>query len=145
MKSLPLLRASLTLRRVRARLPRLRATPQPDLDVTTVRARLDEMLDRVTPATAWQAGRLLESFVDTHVADWLAGAKVHHETLATELDLLAVRVTEVRELYQVHHDDQTGVLDDLEGAVSHALERVSDPDAPYYEPEPRKQRRGGNR
>ncbi|NUT99103.1 MAG: hypothetical protein HOY78_44580 [Saccharothrix sp.] len=145
MKSWPMLRASLALRRVRTRLPQLRATPEPDLDVTAVRARLDEMLDGITPATAWQAGRLLESFVDTHVADWLAKARVHHETLATELDLLAVRVAEVRELYQVHHEDQTGVLDDLEGAVSHALERVSDPDAPYYEPEPRKQRRRGDR
>ncbi|WP_309111937.1 hypothetical protein [Saccharothrix sp.] len=145
MKSLPMLRAALALRKVRARLPRLRGTPEPQLDLTAVRAELHGMLARVTPTTAWQAGPVLESYVDTHVADWLAKVKVHHETLATELDLLAARVAEVRELYQVHHDDQTGVLDDLEGAVSHALERVSDPDSPYFQPEPRNHRKGGNR
>ncbi|GAA0216777.1 hypothetical protein GCM10010492_13280 [Saccharothrix mutabilis subsp. mutabilis] len=145
MKSLHMLRASLALRKVRARLPRLRGTPEPELDLTPVRARLDEMLARVTPATAWQAGRVLESYVDNHLTEWLAKVALHHETVATEVDLLAARVAEVRALYEVHHDHQSGVLDHLEGAVSHALERVSDPDSPYYQPEPRLRRRKGNR
>ncbi|XVV04490.1 hypothetical protein ACQPW3_03475 [Actinosynnema sp. CA-248983] len=141
MKSLPMLRASLALRQVRARLSKLRRTPEPQLDLTAARAKLHEELARVTATTAWQAGRELESIVDNSVADWLAKVEVHHRSLTTELELLATRVTEVRELYQVHHEDQTKVLNDLEGAVSHALERVSDPDSPFFQPDPH--RHGG--
>jgi hypothetical protein len=145
MKSLPLLRASLKLRRIRARLPGLRREAEPVLDLSDVRAALDSMLERVTAETAGRAGPMLESYVDTHVAEWLSRGKADHQAVISELGLLATRVTEVRELYRVHHDDQDAVLADLEGAVSHAWQRVTEPDTPYYEPEPRSKRRGENR
>lgn len=145
MKSRPLLKASVSLRLIRFRLPRLGSKREPAIDLSTVRREIETLLDRVTAGSVEQAGLLLDHYVDSYVADWLGRANVHHRTVTAELDVLAVRVSEARELFQVHYDDQAGVLDDLEGAVSHALERVSDPDAPYYEPEPRNKRRGESR
>ncbi|TCO52914.1 hypothetical protein [Actinocrispum wychmicini] len=144
MKVLPLLRASLTLRKVKARLPRLRGMKGPVLDEESVRAKLASKLAGVTGATAGQAGPHLESYVDNHVADWLDRMAVHHRTLLAELDALAVHLAGLKERYRIQVEDQKLRVDDLEGAVSHALKRVSDPDSPFHEPEPRSNHRGAN-
>ncbi|RDI24506.1 hypothetical protein [Lentzea flaviverrucosa] len=142
MKSLPFLRASLALKQVRKHLPKLRGQSSPEIDMADVRTRALELADDVNDRNAVAAQPVLFGYVDAHIADWLANMKTHHDTVQAELDLLSVRVTEVKAFYQIHHDDQQNVLDDLEAAVSHALERLSDPDAPFYNPEPRNKRRG---
>lgn len=142
MKSLPFLRTSLSLRQIRRRLPQLRGQSSPTLDLSEVRKKALELAAEVSQTNATAAEPVLAAYVDTHIADWLANVKARHDIVTAELDLLAVRVSEAKGFYQVRHDDQENVLDDLEGAVSHALERLSDPDSPFYEPEPRNKRRG---
>lgn len=142
MKSIPFLRASAALRQVRKHLPKLRGQAPPPPDLAAVRDRALDLANDVDPRNAAAAAPVLFGFVDDHIADWLINVKAHHDTVEAQLDLLAVQVTEVTAFYQVHHNDQRNKLDDLEAAVSHALERLSDPDAPFYDPEPRDKRRG---
>ena len=142
MKSLPLLRTSLSLRKVKTRLPRLRRRSAPVIDLKPLRKKLFGMARGVTPAQAEAAERILFGYVDTHVGEWLANARARHDEVATRLDLIAAGVIEAAALYQAHHEDQENVLHDLEAAVSHALDRVASRDIPFEDPEPRSKRRG---
>jgi hypothetical protein len=144
MKSYSLMRASWALRKVKTHLPRLRSRPEPKIDVEGVQTKLKEMHARVTAETVRASGPVLDAYVDTHVADWLALMKTHHNTVTAELDKLAVEVAELTELYRIHLEDQEDVLNDLDGAVTHALERLSEPDSPFYEPGTRNERKGDN-
>ncbi|MEU0878654.1 hypothetical protein ABZ345_08665 [Lentzea sp. NPDC005914] len=142
MKSLPLLRTSLSLRKVKLQLPRLRGKSVPVIDLKALSRKLLGMANEVTAAQASAAEPILYGYVDTHVGEWLADARAHHDKVATQLDLIATRVVEAEALYLAHHEDQENVLHDLEGAVSHALDRVASPDVPFFDPEPRSKRRG---
>lgn len=142
MKSLPLWRASLSLRKVKMRLPRLRGKSVPVIDLKPLSKKVLGMASGVTAGQAETARHILYGYVDAHVGEWLADAKARHDEVATQLDLIAARVVEAEALYLAHHEDQENVLHDLEGAVSHALDRVASPDVPLHEPEPRSKRRG---
>ncbi len=142
MKSLPLLRTSLSLRRVKMRLPQLRGKSVPVINLKPLSKKLREMARQVGPSRTEAAEGILHGYVDTHVGEWLADAKARHDKVSAQLDLLATRVIEAETLYLAHHEDQENVLHDLEGAVSHALDRVASPDIPFHEPEPRSKRRG---
>ena len=102
------------------------------------------MIGKVAATTSNAARPDLDSYVDTYVAEWLARMKAHHDEVVAELDVLAGQVAGIEELYRTHLSDLDDMVGDLQRAVSHALERVSDPDAPYYEPVPRRQRKGGD-
>jgi len=142
MKSLPLLRTSLSLRRVKMRLPRLRGKSVPVINLKPLSKKLLGMADDVSAAQTKAAEQILHGYVDAHVGEWLADAKARHDKVTAQLDMIAARVVEAEALYLTHHEDQENVLHDLEGAVSHALDRVASPDIPFHEPEPRSKRRG---
>lgn len=142
MKSLPLLRTSLSLRKVKTQLPRLRGRSVPVINLKALSRKLLGMAGEVTADQAKDAKLILHRLVDTHVGEWLAEAKAGHDEVATRLDLIAARLVEAEALYLAHHENQENVLHDLEGAVSHALDRVANPDVPLFDPEPRSKRRG---
>lgn len=123
---------------------RLSRKKAPELDLSNVRKEVDAMIGKVAATTAAAAKPALDSYVDTYVAEWLARMKAHHDEVVAELDVLGGQVAGIEELYRTHLSDLDDIVGDLQRAVSHALERVSDPDTPYYEPIPRRQRKRGD-
>jgi hypothetical protein len=131
------------LREARESLQHLHSHPAPKLDVTQIRDKVMGMIATMAPDRRRAAEPALHAYVDTYLTDWLSEARTGHNKLLNEIDRIAGQVGEVRAMYLTLHEDQSAVLGDLERAVSHALERVSDPDSPYFEPVSRQQHRGG--
>ncbi len=133
------------IRRVERRLRGIHHRPERRLDLSELRRELAVRVAALAPEQRGPAAvEVLDAYVDTYISDWLSGMRGRHSAVLNEIDLLEVHVSRAREMLLALHEDQSARLADLEGAVSHALERVTDPDAPSYEPVPR-QRRGGGR
>jgi cytosine/adenosine deaminase-related metal-dependent hydrolase len=131
------------LRRVVKSLRHINDQPSRPLDLNRIRDRFAEFLPPAG-AAGEQATADLDVYIDTHVAEWRREQRVRHEAVLGELDLLVIDIEQVRKQFLTLHEDRNVKLSDLEGAVSHAMDRVSDPDNPYLSPGPRK-RHGGNR
>ena len=131
------------LRRVVKRLRHIHHQPSRPLDLDRIRDRFAEFLPPVG-AAGEKATADLDVYIDTHVAEWRREQRVRHEAVLGELDLLVIDIELVHKQFLTLHEDRNVKLSDLEGAVSHAMDRVSDPDNPYLSPGPRK-RHGGNR
>ncbi|MGX7826062.1 hypothetical protein ACTG9Q_13305 [Actinokineospora sp. 24-640] len=145
MNTFQIWKASLALKRVKHRLPKLSTEAHDGFAVATDEARLADTLKEVPMGALRKSGLIMDAYLDTFVAKWLTDAKAHHDSVTVKLDLVAARVAAVVEVCRIRHDDQEDVLHDLEAAVSHALERLADPDTPFYEPVSRAERRKGRR
>lgn len=85
------------------------------------------------------------AYVLAHKAEWALQIKAKHNEVMAAIGGLAAEAHALVEYRRILCEDQRDVMDDLDAAVSHALERVTDPDAPYHEPIRRSERRGGKR
>ncbi|MCG8915212.1 hypothetical protein L6E12_05335 [Actinokineospora sp. PR83] len=87
----------------------------------------------------------IDAYVTAHKAEWALRVKAEHNELLAELGGVAAEAHALVAYRRVLCEDQRDLVDDLDVAVAHALERVTDPDAPYHEPIRRSERRGGKR
>jgi hypothetical protein len=87
----------------------------------------------------------ISAYVRAHKAEWALQIKAKHNEVLAEIGGLAAEVHALVEYRRILCEDQRDVMDDLDAAVAHALERLTDPDAPYHEPIRRSERRGGKR
>ncbi|MDQ7803292.1 hypothetical protein Q5425_06095 [Amycolatopsis sp. A133] len=87
----------------------------------------------------------LNAYIQAHKAKWLLQLTASHNELVDEIRALAAEAEALVEYRRILCQDQRDIMDDLDAAVSHALERVTDPDAPYHEPIRLSERRGGKR
>lgn len=134
-------KTSASLRQVERKLRVLRKIRKHKIDLVGVRKRLKAMRKAVDRSPGGATDQL-NSYVDAHREDWVAKAKREHDGVLEDLHLLEVRVDEVRTGYEIrlkHHRDVVGYL---RAAVTHAWDRISDPDSPYYDPRVRR-RHGG--
>ncbi|MGV9364467.1 hypothetical protein [Amycolatopsis sp. NPDC003731] len=88
---------------------------------------------------------LIDGYVQAHKAKWTLQLKASHNELLGEIEELAADARALVEHRRILCQDQRDIMDDLDAAVAHALERVTDPDAPYHEPVRLSERRGRNR
>ncbi|RSN46032.1 hypothetical protein DMC64_14920 [Amycolatopsis sp. WAC 04197] len=130
-------------RSIEKRLRYLRKREAPEI----VTAQLAEDIDRKVAAVGEGADPTtsIENYVMAHKAQWALKIKDEHNRLLTEIGGLAAEADALVEYRRILCEDQRDVLDDLDAAVAHALERVTDPDAPYHEPIRRSERRGGKK
>ncbi|MET8996653.1 hypothetical protein [Amycolatopsis sp. NPDC004169] len=87
----------------------------------------------------------LNAYIEAHKAKWLLQLTANHNEFVAEIEALAAEVHALVEYRRILCEDQRDIMDDLDAAVAHALERVTDPDAPYHEPVRLSERRGGKR
>jgi hypothetical protein len=130
-------------RSIEQRLRRLRERATPDIAVegltTDIGQKVKSLEQGIDPRTS------LNAYVMAHKAEWTLRIKARHNELLAEIGDLAVEAHALVEYRRILCEDQRDVIDDLDIAVSHALERVTDPDAPYHEPIRMSERRGGKR
>lgn len=141
------LRMPRDLRKVMAELVAVHAEPEPDLEHDFDRL-IGGVKDRVHAAVRAgssdeQITQVIDAYIDTFLSNWKGRMLRDHRRVLNRLDLLEVRVKPYLERSDALHSDDMSRLGDLDGAVSHALDRVSDPDTPFTDPLPRQRRRDG--
>lgn len=87
----------------------------------------------------------IDAYVLAHKAEWLLQVKAWHNELLDEIGSLTAEARALVAHRRVLCEHERDVMDDVDAAVAHALERVTDPDSPYHEPIRRSERKGGKR
>jgi hypothetical protein len=87
--------------------------------------------------TEEQITEAIDEYVDTFISNWRGRMLGRHRQVLNRLDVLEVRVKPYLDRSDALHADDMSRLDHLDGAVTHALDRVSDPDTPFMDPLPR--------
>lgn len=133
------------LRKVMAELQSVHTEPEPDL-VHDLSQLLDALRERIHAAvragnTEEQITQTIDAYVDTFISNWKGRMLSRHRQVLNRLDVLEVRVKPYLDRSDALHADDMSRLDHLDGAVSHALDRVADPDTPFMDPLPRQRRR----
>jgi hypothetical protein len=120
-----------SLKQVERKLRGLRKSRAHKINLFGVRRRLKTMnkADDLPAADQW---------VDTHREDWIAKAKSSHDGVLEDLNLLEIRVDEIQAGYEVELEHHRDVVSYLRAAVTHAWDRISDPESPYYDPRVRR-------
>jgi hypothetical protein len=114
-------------------------------DVTVARLTKDIHQKVKSLQEGADAAASIDAYIQAHKTEWALRIKSRHNDLLTEIESLAGEAHALVVYRQILCEDQRDVMDDLDVAVAHALERVTDPDAPYHEPIRRSERRGGKR
>jgi len=130
-------------RSIEQRVRNLQKRAVPDIAVAglaqDIGRKVESLGQGVVPAAS------VNAYVRAHKAEWALQIKATHNDLLTEIGSLAAEAHALVEYRRILCEDQRDVMDDLDAAVAHALERVTDPDSPYHEPIRRSERRGGKR
>jgi hypothetical protein len=119
----------------------LRKRAAPDIAVAGLRKDIDRKVKSLGREA--EPAPSINAYVQAHKAEWELQIKARHNELLADIGGLAAEVHGLVEYRRILCEDQRDVMDDLDVAVAHALERVTDPDAPYHEPIRRSERRGG--
>lgn len=135
----------LALRGVVRRLRRIEARRDPALDLAKVRAQVRRLVAELTPGYDPEAVQAeIESYIDTFIYDFLRPLERRHHSCLGQLDHLEAKVQAYLEEAGALNLDVYSQLTHLDGAVTHALDRVSDPDTPFNDhipqQRPRKER-----
>ncbi|WET76203.1 hypothetical protein P3102_18875 [Amycolatopsis sp. QT-25] len=130
-------------RSIEKRLRDLQKREAPDIATAQLKKDIDRRLAALGEGADPAAS--IKNYVSAHKAEWTLKVKDEHNRRLTEIGGLATEAHALVEYRRILCEDQRDVLDDLDSAVAHALERVTDPDAPYHEPIRRSERRGGKK
>lgn len=130
-------------RSVQQRVRDLEKRSAPAIAVTELKKDIGKKIVSLKGKTAPSAS--VNDYVMAHKAQWALQIKARHNELLADIAGLAAEAHALVKERQILCEDQRDVVDDLDIAVAHALERVTDPDAPYHEPIRRSERRGGKR
>jgi hypothetical protein len=127
----------LVLRGVIKRLRQVESMPEPALNFDQLRPAIRAIVEKMAPETA---DGLVIAAVDAHIAScihefWRA-AQQHHNLTIAQLDELMVQMRSYLREVDGLNEDVYSQFTHINGAVTHALDRVSDPDTPFYDPIP---------
>lgn len=115
------------------------------LDIDAARAELESIVKRMAPDRVDEDLLVaLERFVDSFVSDFRREAYERYSADLNELDLLETKLRPYLDWADEVNAEERSKLTHMDGAVSHALDRVVDPDTPYRDPIPRTPRRVAN-
>lgn len=126
---------------IERRLRNLREPASPDAAVAELARDVGQKIEELGRDAG--AAAPLNAYIQAHKAKWVSEAKDQHNKLLIEIGKLEAETEALLESRRIRCEDQRDVMDDLDAAVAHALERVTDPDSPYREPVRRSERRGG--
>jgi hypothetical protein len=130
-----------------AELQQVHDEPEPDLNhdlerlVDGIKQRLQAAVYAGTPDD--KITEAIDQYIDSFISNWRGRMLSRHRHVLNRLDVLEVRVKPYLDRSDALHADDLSRLDHLDGAVSHALDRVADPDTPFMDPLPRQRRRDG--
>ncbi|GLW91196.1 hypothetical protein [Actinokineospora globicatena] len=121
----------------------------PDIAVDKLRAKIATNVNNIKAKAATSPevdpAPSIIAYILAHKAEWVLRAKSEHNEYLTEIGGVEAEAKALVEYCRIRWEDQRDLLDDLDAAVAHALERVTDPDTPYHEPIRRSERTGGTR
>ena len=126
---------------IERRLRNLREPAPPDVAVAELARDVGRKIEELGPDAG--AAAPLDAYIQAHKAKWAVEVKDQHNRLLIEIGKLEAETEALLESRRILCEDQRDVMDDLDAAVAHALERVTDPDSPYHEPVRRSERKGG--
>lgn len=130
----------LVLRGVIKRLRSVESLPEPTLNFDQLRPAIRRIVEEMAPSNT---DGMVIAAVDAHIAScihefWRA-AQQHHNLTIAQLDELMVQMHSYLREVDGLNDDVYSQFTHLNGAVTHALDRISDPDTPFYDPIPPQQ------
>ncbi|GAA3039869.1 hypothetical protein [Actinokineospora globicatena] len=121
----------------------------PDMEVADLTKDIDTKVvaikDMATQGRDVDPIPSITDYVRAHTAEWELRTKSKHNEYLAEIGGVEAEAKALVEYRRIRWEDQRDLLDDLDAAVSHALERVTNPDTPYHEPIRRSERTGGRR
>ena len=127
----------LVLRGVVKRLRKVENEPEPVLSLDQLRSEVRGIVERM--AVSYSDGLILaevNSFLAAKIHEFWRDAQRHHNHTMADLNLLTAQVNAyIAEMHRLN-DDVDSRFGHINGAVTHALDRISDPDTPYFDPIP---------
>jgi hypothetical protein len=130
-------------RSIEQRLRDVQKRPTPDVAVAKLTKDIGQKVEALREGT--DAAASIKTYILAHQTEWALRIRSQYNELLTEIDSLAGEAHALVVYRRILCENQRDVLDDLDVAVAHALERVTDPDAPYHEPIRWSERKGRQR
>ncbi|MGI5247118.1 hypothetical protein [Dactylosporangium sp. CA-139066] len=135
MKLRPRIMTSLGVRLVIRRLQRLPAGQDNVIDSERVGRELRDLIAGMAPEHIdEEIYAAIDQYVDSYVSQFRREMYERYNSDLIELDLLETRLRPYLEWADEVNSDERSRVEHMNGAVTHALDRVSDPDQPYRDP-----------
>ncbi|WP_117213942.1 hypothetical protein [Allorhizocola rhizosphaerae] len=127
----------LVLRGVVKRLRKLEAQRPPVLRFESMRPEIHRLVERLAPSHSdREVIAAVDAFIAGRIQEFWADATRDHNLTTAQLNELATQVRAyVQEVERLNEDVRSRFVD-MNGAVIHALDRVTNPDTPFFDPIP---------